>query len=85
MYFHCIPASVITSHGFTIILNLIITIALAYVLKMGHSVLRAALLDKHTPSLPHDKHCTEGFGFTNPGFSKRLWNLVWLCNNPFTN
>ena len=34
--------------------------------------LHAALLDKRTPSLPHDKHCTEGFGFTNPDFSKSL-------------
>ena len=38
MYFHCIPASVITSHGFAVILNLIITIAVAYVLNMGHSI-----------------------------------------------
>ena len=46
--------------------------------------LRAPLLDKRTPSFPNDKHCTEGFGFTNTGFSKSLSNLVWSCNSPLT-
>ena len=38
MYFHRIPASAITSHGFAIIFNFIITTAVAYVPKMGDPV-----------------------------------------------
>ena len=38
MYFHRIFASAITSHGFTIIFNFIITTAVAYVPKMGDPV-----------------------------------------------
>ena len=77
-YFHHIPVSAITSHGFTIIFNFIITTAVAYVPKMGD----APLLNKRTPFFPNDEHCTEEFGFTNSDFSKSLWNLVWSCNNP---
>ena len=38
MYFHYIPGSAITSHRFAVIFNFIITTAVAYVPKMGHSV-----------------------------------------------
>ena len=38
MYFHRIPASAITSHGFAIIFNFIITTAVAYLPKMGDPV-----------------------------------------------
>ena len=75
MYFNRISVSAITSHGFDIIFNFIITTAVAYVLRWEIPSLLAPLLDKRTPSLPNDKHCTEGFG---------LWNLVWSCNSPFS-
>ena len=38
MYFHRIPASTITPHGFAIIFNFIITTAIAYLPKMGDPV-----------------------------------------------
>ena len=83
MYFHRIPAFAITSHGFAIIFNFIITTAVANVPKMGDPVPACTITGQaHPPSLPNDKHCTEGFGFTNSGFSKSLWNWVWSCNSP---
>ena len=80
MYFHRISASAITSHGFAIIFNFIITTAVAYLPKMGDPVPAGTItgqakqqqLEKHIPFLPNDKHCTEGFGFTTSDFSKSL-------------
>ena len=72
MYFHRISASAITSHEFAIIFNFIITTAVAYVPKMGDIVPACTITEQRTPSLPNDKHSTEGFGFTNSDFSKSL-------------
>ena len=52
MYFHLIPASAITSHGFAVIFNFIITTDVVYVPKMEIPSMRAPLLEKRTPPFP---------------------------------
>ena len=81
IYFHRISASAITSHGFS---TLLLPQPWHMYLRWGILFLRAPLLDKLTPFLPNDKHCTEWYGFTNSDFSKSLWNLVWSYNNPLS-
>ena len=51
MYFHRIPASAITSQGFAIIFNFIITTAVSYVPKMGDPV-RASIITGQAHTLP---------------------------------
>ena len=50
--FHRIPASAITSHGFTVLFNFIVTTAVAYVPKMGHPVPAYLITGQARPSLP---------------------------------
>ena len=49
MYFHRIPASAITSHGFAIIFNFIITTAVVYVPNMGDPVLACTITGQAHP------------------------------------
>ena len=75
MYFHGIPASAITSHGFAIIFNFIITTAVAYVPKMGDPVHACTITGQPHPSLPSDKHCTEGIWFHKHKFQQKFVKL----------
>ena len=75
MYFHRTPASAITSHGFAIIFNFIITTAVVYVPKMGDLVPACTITGQALPSFPNDKHCTEGIWFHKHKFQQKFVKL----------
>ena len=75
MYFHRIPDSAITSHGFAVVLGFIITTAVAYVSKIGHPVLARTITGQAHP-LPSQWQTFHWMvWFHKPGFQQKFVKL----------
>ena len=83
MYFHCIVDYKIVSNVFVALFDFIVTTSVQYLPKMEHPVPMCLITGQAYPSLPDDKHGTEGFDLSKPRFYPKLQNLVASCDCAF--